>query len=756
MWAHSPDSPGSGWHGLADHLRSTARWARCFAEGFCAGDLAYALGLFHDAGKAGRAWQAKLALVAGTSRPVGIDHKELGARLLAQTADVCAMAVLGHHGGLRDCTTIQDKVERAEQPDEPETTRRFLAEVPEAAKVLNGPFLIPEPWLAPGAELLLEMGIRMVFSALVDADHLDTGAYRRGLGGPQIAPSADWKVLLERFDRNRAEMIAGQAASPVAGVRAELYDAAVAAAQGKPGVYRMAAPTGSGKTLASGAFALHHAARHGKSRVIVAVPFMTVTEQNAAVYRSLLDDEDDPVVLEHHSSVSFEKSGKELTAEQADAGERWAKLAAENWDAPFVVTTTVQLFDSLFARKPSRMRKLHRLSNAVLVLDEVQALPKPLLLPILSALRTLVEHFGLTVLLTSATQPTFERLSVWDDLQIHEVVREPARMFAQTQRVDFRWWLDPKPSWADVVAAVAVEQQSLVVVNTVRDARTVFHMLHKATGQTPLHLSTRMCPRHRLEVLAKTTRRLKTGKPVTVVATPLVEAGVDVDFPVVFRALAPAESLLQAAGRANREGHLRRGRVVIFDPVEGGQPRDYRTATGSTRLHFGRAPLADPDNLEALQRYFEDLYLTLGLDNEAGADWSAAPRGQVIQRNRRHLDFLAVADGPEKDAGRSARRDRSLAFRMIDDDSISVAITSWKSSETVRQRLDDLRDPGRPQRDTLRQLQPWTVSLRADLASRADIVPLLSPVIGDLYEWRGAYDPDLGLDEESFGEGFVI
>ncbi|WHT16141.1 DEAD/DEAH box helicase [Crossiella sp. CA-258035] len=188
-------------------------------------------------------------------------------------------------------------------------------------------------------------------------------------------------MLLERFERNRAAMIAGQAASPVAGVRAERYDAAVTAAQGKPGVYRMAAPTGSGKTLAGGAFALHHAARHGKSRVIVAVPFMTVTEQNAAVYRSLLDDEDDPVVLEHHSSVSFEKNGKELTAEQADAGERWAKLVAENWDAPFVVTTTVQLFDSLFARKPSRMRKLHRLSNAVLVLDEVQALPKPPRLP---------------------------------------------------------------------------------------------------------------------------------------------------------------------------------------------------------------------------------------------------------------------------------------------------------------------------------------------------------------------------------------
>src|SRR5690606_10761578 len=255
----------------------------------------------------------------------------------------------------------------------------------------------------------------------------------------------------------------------------------------------------------------------------------------------------------------------------ATAG-RWARLAAENWDAPFIVTTFVRLFESLYARKPSATRRLHRLAKSVIVLDEVQALPYAMLVPILDGLRLLVVHLGATVLLCSATEPSFWALSEFAGVRCVDLVHDAPKLVSNLRRVRFEWQIEPKPTLADIAAQAARERAALVVVNTTADAKAVFeYWRDKVPPETSAHLSTRMCPEHRQRTLRSVRQRLVRGERVLLVSTQLVEAGVDVDFPVVFRALAPADSLLQAAGRANREGQLASGgRVIFFDPCDGG------------------------------------------------------------------------------------------------------------------------------------------------------------------------------------------
>lgn len=398
MWAHS-DNGSTGRHGLISHLEATAELARRFAAPFGAGDLGHALGLLHDAGKARQAWQRRLLEVDGTDERVGEPHKQLGTHLVRPFAGLLAGCVLGHHGGLPDQAEVRQVLRESKLSGSEDAEALLRTGSPVIAELLARPqSLLPESWVKDSS--VCEIGARMVFSALVDADHLDTAAHFAGASSPRVRPPVDMVALLKQFEAGRAQLLQDRPRSPVDPIRQQIHDAAVAAAAGPTGIYRLPAPTGSGKTLTSAAFALHHAAAVGKRRVVVAVPFLTITDQNARVYRQLLGDD---VVLEHHSGVDFEAvdSGgrRPATAE--------SRFAAENWDAPFVVTTTVQLFESLFGRKPSRSRKLHRLADAVLVLDEVQALPLDVLSVILEGLKVLSQSFGTTVLLASATQPAF-------------------------------------------------------------------------------------------------------------------------------------------------------------------------------------------------------------------------------------------------------------------------------------------------------------------------------------------------------------
>jgi CRISPR-associated endonuclease/helicase Cas3 len=428
--------------------------------------------------------------------------------------------------------------------------------------------------------------------------------------------------------------------------------------------------------------------------------------------------------------------------DEASPRHRWQRLAAENWDAPFVVTTTVQLLESLFGRKPARMRKVHRLANAVIVLDEVQALPDGLLPPIVDGLRNLSERFGTTVLLASATQPELWALGPLRDAPVRDVIVDPAPLYRALRRARYQWWLEPKPTLTQVARRAASHPQALVVVNTIRDARTVFQMLRASAAAEEVavcHLSTAMCAQHRRDVLDQVRQLLAADRPVLLVSTQLIEAGVDVDFPAVYRALAPADSLQQAAGRANREGRLGTdgGLVVVFDPADGGVPSAYHTKLGVTAEHFG-ADCADPDNLDALAGYYRALYQALAIEGRGS-------RASTIQRNRAQGDFLAVTDGPQRDAGRGSKRDPRLAFRMIDDDTVPVVV-AYQPAEPDAKRVSvsalvvQLRSADTPDIEVLRALQPFVTSMRRTTMDRPEVAARCRPVLGDLVEWVGDYD----------------
>ena len=492
-------------------------------------------------------------------------------------------------------------------------------------------------------------------------------------------------------------------------------------------MYRLPAPTGSGKTLAAGGFALHHARAHQLRQVVVAVPFISITEQNADIYRRPLDRSGEPpVVLEHHSGVDLDDRAGD------GAARWWRRLASENWDAPFVVTTTVQLFQSLFDHRPAAMRKLHRLARSVIVLDEVQALPDHLLLPILSALRTLAESFGTTVLLASATQPPYWNLGPFRGLPVTNVIADPVPLHARFRRVRWEWQLTPKPTLGQIAVQAAPEPQVLVVVNTTADSALLHRELEQRRDRSLgpcLHLSTRMAARHRRDVLGQIRDRLAAGQPAAVVSTQLIEAGVDLDFPVVFRAWAPADSLQQAAGRCNRSARMAEGRVVVFDPDGGGHPADssYKAALHATGSYFG-PDLADPDALAALESYYTERYTRQNLE--------ASGPGARIQRLRTRLDFPEVA----------------RAFQMIEEHTVPVAVEygGQEAGAEVRDLADRLRSPGQlhagEARLLLRRLQPFLASLPASLAGRAVAAGYAEPVIGDLLQWRGPYHPQRGID----------
>ncbi len=699
-WAHSANIAGRR-HGLREHLTGTSRLARSFGDAFGAGEAAYAVGLLHDAGKIQAEWQERLLSLEAGRPAARVDHKDLGAMLVAPVAGLLGrMSICGHHGGIPDCssTMTSGRIDVGQRD-------AFLEAVPEAVALIDTPNLLPRSWIDRSRDdpALAEFATRMLHSALVDADFLDTAAHFNAEPVELRAPT-DFEALAGRFEQERAAQFAGAPATSVNRARVGVYEAAVRAAEMPPGVFRLAAPTGSGKTIAAAGFALTHAARHGLRRVVVAVPFLTVTEQNAAAYRSLVGAEN---VIEHHSAI-------ELT-------ER-ARYGVENWDAPFVVTTTVQLFESLFSNRPAKARKLHRLAGAVIVLDEIQALPPRVLPVILDGLRVLVEHFGSTVLLASATQPAWDRLKPWSDrLRVHDVIEQPATLYRSMKRFEESWV--HARSLEEVLNLVAGRRQALVVVNSTADAAQIArHLSDRFSDDRVFHLSTRMCQAHRRLVLGDVIERLGKGTPTIAVSTQLIEAGVDIDFPVVFRATAPAESLLQAGGRANREGNLARGELVIIDCPELATLTAYRTGIAKTSQLFGpeQAHLDDP---AAMRTYYQALYTALDPDGQ--------PEPVEINRARGKLLFKTVAD----------------RFRMIDDASISVLVAFDARAEDflgqVRARLDA---GGIPDAGLLRDLQPYAVSLPA----RVLVDPLQKEYIAEaapgLRVWRGAYDDLVGID----------
>ena len=714
IYAHSANARGER-HLLVDHLRAVAAKAQQLAEPFGGGDVAFLAGLWHDVGKADPKWQRRLIeCEQGTRQRIGIDHKGAGA-LLAREAGCPWVGLLihAHHGGLKHHTL--SFVPWLEERDRLPGPREAIKRLGTAMKGLqeHDPPSLPDHL---GDELALDLFIRLAYSALVDADSLDTEDHKLG-EVPNVRGTA---TTLGDLWRRHECFVADE--SPAEGdvglVRGEVLEACVEASAMPQGIFRLTVPTGGGKTRSSMAFALRHGMEHGLRRVVVAVPFTTITQQTAAVYRSIFGD--DRVVLEHHSAAS-EGAGAASDDEDSFADDAvWHRLAAENWDAPVVVTTTVQLFESLFSNRRSKTRKLHSLARSVIIVDEAQALPAELLSPILCGLRELSKNYGVSVVLSTATQPAFELIGEFREIEAQEIVRDHERHFRMLSRVRYEWRTDEPHEWQQVARWVRDEQSALVVVNTKRHA---MELLDELDDPGVLHLSTLLCGAHRNAVLDDIRRRLSAGSSCRVVSTQVVEAGVDLDFDTVFRAEAPLDSIIQAAGRCNREGRLgpRGGRVIVFRPPDDASPPGvYRSGRDIARV-LRDLPDFDPDEPQTVRRYFEWLFGT-----------AIDPDRPGVQDSRKALDFPAVAK----------------KFRMIDEDTCDL-IVDYPQHDLARidALVEHLRYPRRPMRETLRELQPHTVSVGRHEYERLTAEGFVEEIalVHGVGRWRGRYDDTRGI-----------
>lgn len=700
--AHSPNFRGEN-HYLKQHLQAVGELAADFLKGLELDKLGYYTGLWHDLGKYDPKWQTALKKAIETEkntgkrlRSLGVPHAIHGAKLALKYSPLAALCIAGHHSGLPNLTDFKGKI-ALDLPD--------FNEVKTAATKDFSDNLITDEKLDPNFNnLQRDLTARILFSALIDADRLDTAAHAEGityqpLEYPQMAE------LREKFNSQRLSQIANsKATSAVNQVREEIYHYCVQAGELQRGVFKLCAPTGGGKTFALQGFALNHAVKHHQRRIIYAAPFTTIIEQTADIYRTMFGAN---VVLEHHSAV---KEDYDKTDDMNPA-----RLAAQNWDAPIIVTTTVQLLESLFSNHPGKCRKVHNIVGSVIVIDEVQTLPTNLLTPILSMLQNLVDYAGCSVLLCTATQPAYELIASSNCQPLNiippEVIKEH---FTQLKRVEYIQKPD-LTTWSDIIADIQKRnlQQVLVIANTTKDARLGFAELKQIYGDNCYHLSTRMYPLHRLRILEAVKLALTEQKPCYLISTQLIEAGVDLDFSDAYRVIAPLDSIIQSAGRVNRNGKLDRlGTMTIFKLAGGGYPlQDYKECAGITqKLIDAGNDLNYPDTL---QRYFQEKLAYKNKDIKR------------IQYLREKMQFLDVADN----------------FKLIDEETEAVFIKVEPEAEKL---LTQLEAKGFMSKADFKETQNYLVKLRASTLKQhqSDWFESLS----GLRVWSGAYNLDYGVE----------
>lgn len=640
-WAHS-DRDGlpethrdARWQPLNEHLRrvgaiaeTLAREARPSDPGFHA--TAKAAGLLHDLGKYTDEFQKR---IRGESGPA--PHSAHGAAVARRAKALeAAYAIAGHHAGLpnskgdKSCLWERTKEVEGVLDRLLETAKSDCPELAECSELLGVTTDDPN---------IFDLRTRMLFSCLVDADRIDSSGESHS-GGPLSAASR-LDQLLTFIEQRAAQVPDG----PVKKARYEVLAACRAAAGRMGNILSLTVPTGGAKTLSSMAFALERAVAFPEvRRIIVVVPYLSIIEQNAEVFAKAFGAE---AILEHHSGDRDSTDG-EKTYRNPDH-----RRATENWDAPIIVTTSVRFFESLFSHRPSDLRRVHNIARSVVILDEVQTVPREFVGPILSMIEDLAKNWQTTFLFCTATQPAFEkskeRDSRWAPGTVQEIMPNPSELFGQLKRVEVEW-PKGKSSWSTVANGLVEAGRALCIVNTKRHAVALFR---EVTGNPDIeeeavfHLSTRMCPAHRLATIEKIKTRLDDPlAQCVVVSTQMVEAGVDLDFPVVYRAVGPLDSIAQAAGRCDRGGKLTAaagkasGRVIVFEPEDEGLPQGvYREATKRTHalIQEGGLSIDDPD---CIRRYFDRLYGEANLGDELQAKRCAAKFREVGQ------EFEMIAD----------------------------------------------------------------------------------------------------------------
>ncbi|MEG6615828.1 CRISPR-associated helicase Cas3' [Peptococcaceae bacterium 1198_IL3148] len=673
-------------HKLSDHLENTAKLAEIYASKFQSGAWGKAIGLAHDAGKGRLMWQKYLQLKSGYDEEAHLEGKkgkvphaihgaELAERLYGKgIGRIMSYCIAGHHTGLPDWSSSEGAGQGSLQFQKSQV--KDLADIdPTIINSIRQAKPTSPPWKFDRG-LDLALWIRMLYSSLVDADFLDTEQYMDSDKALIRGGYCSMSELLDRFNMFRKRLDEKSDDTKVNKIRRNIQAKCVQMAKEDQGVFSLSVPTGGGKTLSSLAFALEHAKVHQLKRIIYVIPYTSIIEQNADVFRSVLGENQ---VVEHHASIDEDDISTKL------------RLAAENWDAPVIVTTSVQFFESLFAAKPSRCRKLHNIVGSVIILDEAQLVPIEFLAPILETMQLLVDHYHVTFVISTATQPAFKERVVdgqpFKGLKnIKEIMgdEEEVKLLYQSlirYQVQFPKDSQTISSWEQISEELIHYEQVLCIVSDRKSCRE----LHKLMPKGTYHLSALMCGQHRSEIIEEIKQRLKSGEPVRVISTQLVEAGVDLDFPVVYRALAGLDSIAQAAGRCNREGKLSElGKVVVFNPPRKA-PQGILRKAADTTSSMVLSNDKDPLGYDYFEPYFAELY------------WKA-----------NSLDTYEIVSllSPQDDCSIYFRT-AAKKFKIIDDTMQKTIFVRYGEGE----KLIDLLHSMGPDRWLLRKLQRYTVNV---------------------------------------------
>ncbi|MEG1617134.1 MAG: CRISPR-associated helicase Cas3' [Bacteroidales bacterium] len=670
---------------ICEHSLGTAKIAKEFARGFGSAEWGEWLGRAHDMGKFSSYFQQYIRVNSGMVEAEKMmskeDHSSAGAiyalKSFPHIYPPLSYCIAGHHSGLLDWTS-SGEANMAHRLSKRDLLGKIEQQNIDTLGLIQDESLFSAPALKnPKKEF--HLWIRMLFSCLVDADYLDTENFMNPTLSEARGNYDTLADLKQRFDQYMFDLGSNAPLTTINQIRSVVLQQCLSNGTKIPGFYNLSLPTGGGKTLSSMAWALVHAIKYKKSRIIVAIPYTSIIAQTAEIFRKIFGKDN---VVEHHSNIQNE--------EQLNYSN---KLSTENWDAPIVVTTNVQLFESLYAAKPSKCRKLHNLCNSVVILDEAQIFPVEFLQPVLDILQGLRSDFKTSILFTTATQPVFD-VKIGSGKAEFQGLSEPVQELISEEtdlsifrRVEIEW---PKGNeiteYEDLVTSLIEFEQVLCIVNTRKEAQAIFKIMPEGT----LHLSRLMCSAHIMKTITEIKRRLAAGEPVRVISTQLIEAGVDIDFPVVFRAFAGLDSIVQAAGRCNREGKLNKigqlGKVIVFNTPNGVPQGLMRKGADALREMLAIDPNADFLSKEKIQQYFNLYYSKANtFDKPSVKDFLYKDVGQM------KFMFASVAD----------------QFQLIDDkDSVTVLIGYDSGTDLIK----EFKQKG-PEKGLMRKLQQYSVSL---------------------------------------------
>lgn len=700
--AHTENDKGET-HDLKDHIYGTANKAKKFADKWAMGNLAFTSGILHDLGKYSEQFQEYLK---NNSR--GVEHAIAGAIFAKNNksikfSNILPFFIAGHHSGLHNLSDLKNSLKEKSNKDFVKSSiNNFSNQIGiDYKEDENINFDINN-------QLELEFLMRMMFSSLVDADYLDTEKHF-DLNKYSLRNINDYdiKELWNKFRKNQNKLMEKAEDSKLNNIRNNIYQTVLNKAEQNNNFFSLTVPTGGGKTRTGLGFALKHADFNNMDRVIVVIPYTNIIEQTAKTYKEILGEEN---ILEHHSNFDFSEDEEEYDKEKI-------KLATENWDMPVVVTTSVQFFESLFSHRTSKLRKLHNLANSTIIFDEVQTLPPEYLNSILQVLKQLVKNYNASIVFSTATQPAFGDRENFNGIKnIEELVQDTDNLFQNLARVEYDLThIKKKLTWNQVAELMLEEEQALTVVNTKDDAKELYSILSDDLRNV-YHLSTYMCSAHRKIILDEVKEKLNNNESCYLISTQLIEAGVDIDFPLVLRAMAPIDSIVQAAGRCNRENKLDKGKVIVFTPQENKLPKGiYKTATDKSKLF-----LNDPDQLltaEIFLDYFDTLYKEVNLDKKK------------INEARKSFKFREV----------------SRQFKIIPDDTVNVIIENNDIIDQLPVKLNIIKDKEFISREEWRKLQSYIISIRKYKVNELLKGGMLYELLEDVYVWTGKYDRKEGI-----------